>query len=254
MRVAVHQPEFFPCLPLLAKIARAERLVLLDDVPFKHDSMQHRARIADRGGRTRWLTIPRDHGDAGRLVREIRVGTRPGRKHWTEEHLDLLGETYRGAPGLGLVVDLYDALTDVEAVAEIAARTMEFLLRGYLPPAHPIRAGSIVSSSTLSVDPTLRKGARVLAICEAVGATTYVSGRGGASYLDAEAFRDAGITIEVSDFVAPHYTRAKAAPLADDEWARISGLDALMHLGVDALPAYRSAPPASSTASPPGAP
>ena len=64
-------------------------------------------------------------------------------------------------------------------------------------------APRLVRASTLGVPG--EKADLVLGICRALGATRYLSGRSGASYLDAAAFTLAGVAIDVQSFAVPTY-------------------------------------------------
>src|SRR6188474_2964236 len=76
------------------------------------------------------------------------------------------------------------------------------------------------------------RGDLVLAICRALGATRYLSGRGGSTYLDRDRFAAAGIEIEVQSFRAPAYPRSRR--IAPEHDRGISALDAWMSLGSEA--------------------
>jgi hypothetical protein len=67
---------------------------------------------------------------------------------------------------------------------------------------------------------------RLLRLCQAVGATTYVSGISGREYLDADAFERAGIALEFQDFRHPIYEQ-----LYPGFVPQISALEALFLFG-----------------------
>jgi hypothetical protein len=68
----------------------------------------------------------------------------------------------------------------------------------------------------------------VLAICKAVGATTFLGGMGGSrAYLDVSAFERAGIRVEWQQFLHPTYPQAGAAQFTPG----LSAIDALFNCG-----------------------
>ena len=219
MRVAIHQPEYLPCLPLLAKLRKADVVVLLDDVQFNRASLQHRAKVAGPSGLVRWVSIPYRHAHPQRIM-DLQVAD----ESYRESHMGTLGALYRTAPAFAtvepIVADLYERLRflDLSCVAVVARASMDLLMSAFgVAPAR------IVRSSTLAADGM--KGDRVLDICRRLKASTYIAGRAGSTYLDRDAFAAAGVAIEVSEYEAPRYREGQP------EDAGLSGIDAWMWLG-----------------------
>ncbi|MEK7706047.1 MAG: WbqC family protein [Myxococcota bacterium] len=219
LTVAIHQPEYLPCLSLLDKVKRSDVLVLLDDVQFKRDSLQQRAKIAGPRG-LEWLTIPFVHRFP-QLVREVEVAD----PTWPERHAEKIKTAYRNAPGFARA---WPTIEDfMERCRERATKRLYLTSAGSMG----MLAGAFglttptVSSSTLGAAGA--KGDRVLDICRRLDATHYLSGRTGASYLDRAAFAAAGVEIVVQDFTFPWYR----PDLPEGADRGLSALDALMHLG-----------------------
>lgn len=216
MKVAIHQPEYFPCLGLLAKLRAADAVILLDDVQFKRDSLQQRCKIAGPKG-VRWMTIPIVHAHPQRIC-DVRAAD----PLWPKKHLAAIRAAYGSAPGFACawpaLVELLGAAG--EHVAEVATASTALLLAafGTAPPPPPF-----VRSSELKGQG--HKGELVLDLCKKIGATSYLTGMGGASYLDPESFGTAGIEIAMRAFVAPRYRDEQP----DDPG--LSALDAWLHLG-----------------------
>ena len=95
--------------------------------------------------------------------------------------------------------------------------------------ATPARLASSLGVS--AVDPT----ERLITLCRAVGADTYLAGRDGARYMDLAAFPAAGIAVRYQDYKHPEYAQlhGEFAPF-------LSGLDLLLTHGDDALAILRS--------------
>ena len=83
----------------------------------------------------------------------------------------------------------------------------------------------ILVASKLGLTAT-EKNERLVEICERVGATTYLSGRGARSYNDESLFRSHGISLEYSRFNAVTYPQ-----LHGDFVPNLSMLDALFACG-----------------------
>ena len=105
------------------------------------------------------------------------------------------------------------------------AASAEWLARA-VGIATPARLASTLPVS--AADPS----ERLVALCRAVGADTYLAGRDGARYLDAGRFAAASIAVEYQDYKHPVYAQlhGEFAPF-------LSGLDLLLTHGDDALAA-----------------
>lgn len=188
---AVHQPNFFPRLSTLAKLFQADVWVVLDDVQFNARDYQHRTRLAalDDPSEQRWLTVP-VHRPAGRdsRINELLLAD-PALTRRRVEQLTL--EYYRRGPhwasARGAVeevlatLDLTDRLVDV---AEVSTRTLLDRLGWH---------GVVVRSSTLPA--STERSTRLADLTQAVGAGTYLCGRGGSRYLDERPFTLRGLTV-----------------------------------------------------------
>ncbi|MFD4659128.1 WbqC family protein [Kitasatospora sp. NPDC058444] len=194
---AVHQPNFLPRLSTVAKLAAADVWVVLDDVQFNRRDYQHRARLGpiDGSGPTRWLSVP-THLPAGRatLIRDARLVEIP-RSVRRVEHV--LRRHYGDSPFWPrLAADLQGLLPlfrSTDRMAEVAEASTLLLLRflGW--------SGATVRSSTLSVGSGRTQ--RLVNLCRAVGADTYLCGTGGTTYIEPDLFT-AG-RVELRQFGVP---------------------------------------------------
>jgi len=225
MKVAIHQPQYLPWLGYLAKWAAADVFVFLDTVQYEKNGWQNRNRIKTAAG-PQWLTVP-VHARLGTPIDAVGVDTA---QPWRERHRRAIENAYARAPHLTSHHDALGRLyaTVWERLAPVAVASAEWLARatGIATPAR--------LASTLGVDAT-DATERLIAICRAVGADTYLAGRDGARYMDREAFARAGITVQFQDYKHPEYAQlhGEFAPF-------LSGLDLLLTHGDDALAILRS--------------
>lgn len=220
MRVAIHQPEYFPWLGFLDKARRADVLVLLDHVQFDRSSLQHRAKLAGPNG-IFWLTIPFQHRFPQRIDEVAFADDR-----WRGKHEKSIQAAYGRAPGFAAAAPRLAALfaAPYARVVDVAAASVELLLDAF--DARPPR---VVRSSALGA--VGERADLVLDVCRRLEATHYLSGRSGATYLDASVLAAAGVTLEVQQFTPPDYPRGR--PLPDDARG-LSALDAWLWVGQDA--------------------
>jgi hypothetical protein len=237
VRVAIHQPHYLPWLGYLAKWAAADVFVFLDTVQYEKNGWQNRNRIKTAAG-PRWLTVP-VHARLGTPIAEVTVD---GAQPWRERHRQTITQAYAEAPHL----DRYRAELDAlyakawPRLAPLAVATAEWLAR----EAGIVTTTRLASSlAVAAADPT----ERLVALCQAVGADTYLAGRDGARYMDLARFAAAGIAVLYQDYAHPAY-----AQLHGEFAPNCSGLDLLLTHGDDALAILRGGdhwspdPPATS--------
>jgi WbqC-like protein family len=196
MRVAIHQPQYLPWLGYFDKMDRADCFVILDDVQFKKNEWQNRNRIKTPAG-WQWLTVPVRHRFPQRIS-EVRLD---GAAPWPRKHLGALVANYSGAPAFERHRPFLE-----ESFARPWDRLLDLSLGtlGYLMGALGIET-KLVLASALDPAPAENATDRLIAICRAVGADTYLSGTGGRDYLDAPRFDRAGLRVEVQAFRCPVY-------------------------------------------------
>lgn len=214
MIVAIHQPNYLPWSGFFDKMARCDRFVFLDTVPFSKHGYQNRSRVKGSGGPA-WLTVPvLTHGHFGDSTQDIRVDAG---QRWAPRHWRTLEQSYGRCPHFGEVAAVLRTVYErswerlVDLNAELITRIAAAL--GISTP--------VVWASALGVEG--RRSELLAAICRALGATTYLSGPSGASYLDEEPFRREGIGVTYHAFAPQPYPQ-RFPPFAPglsvvDAWA-----------------------------------
>ena len=220
MKLAVHQPHYLPWLGYLAKWAAADCFVFLDTVQYEKNGWQNRNRIKTRDG-AYWLTVP-VHARLGASMREVPVdATQP----WRARHLRTIEQAYAAAPHLARHHDELERFFAAEwlRLDELAVESATWLARatGIRVPSR--RASELDAAAD---DPT----DRLVALCRAVGADTYLAGRDGAKYMDPERFRAAGIQVLYQAYTHPVY-----AQLHGEFVPSLSALDLLLMHGDESL-------------------
>jgi hypothetical protein len=168
-----------------------------------------------------WLTIPFVH-EFPQRIDQVRFAD----DRWRVKHWKTLQACYARAPHWSAAAPELEALFAAAwpRLADVTIASAELLLRAFGVATRVVRA------SALGV--TGDKAELVLEICRAVGATRYLSGRTGASYLDAGRFAEAGVEIQVQSFTPRAYPRLRDVPA--EEQRGISALDAWVTLGPEA--------------------
>jgi hypothetical protein len=223
LRVAIHQPEYLPWLGYLDKARSVDLFVILDNVQFDRSSLQHRARVIGANG-PHWLTIPFRHRFPQTIDEVEFVDDRWRSKHWKS-----LVANYAKAPGWESAAQRLEGFYGGEFGRPVDATSSSVgLLLGAFGVTTPTRRASALAAVGEKED-------LVLSICAELEATTYVSGRTGAEYLDRARFEAHGIELEVRSFTPTPYRRITA--IEAESVPGLSAVDAWVHLGDDA-PGY----------------
>ena len=183
MRVAIHQPQYWPWPPYLQKALAADVFVYLDTVQFSKNGLQNRNQVKTANGAA-WLTLPVRQGLGQRLDEvELADARAPGK------HLRTLAAAYAGTPGyLRYREELEELLSRPwERLAELAIASTEWLLGALGAEARRIRASELAATGTGSQ--------LVAAICAELGADEYLSGSGGLAYMERGDFERAGCAV-----------------------------------------------------------
>ncbi len=228
MIVAVHQPQYLPWLGYFDKIRIADVFCYLDNVQYRKNEWQNRNRIKTAQN-WQWLTVP-VHYRFPQKINEVEINNSV---NWKKKHLQALITNYSKAPYFkDYITPLEDLFTkDWELLSEFNIGLLE-RLREFLnlhdKPAIP------ASSMVLRDDPT----ERLIDICKAVGADTYLAGQDGRTYMDLERFRANGITLITQEFKHPVYPQ-----LYDEFQSHMSIVDLLFNCGPESIKIIEAANP-----------
>ncbi|MBV8889684.1 MAG: WbqC family protein [Alphaproteobacteria bacterium] len=196
MIVSINQPAYLPWLGYFHRIAASDLHIVLDHVQFEKNSFTNRNKIRTAAGPC-WLTVPvRTGGRFGELpIMNVEIAE----PAWRRKHWDSLRFAYAKAPFFRDHQHFFRGVYERDWPLLMPLQTE---ITGRLCAAFDI-ATPRISSSELRVQG--RKGDLVLALCRAVGATTYLSGPLGRDYLDPDAFAAAGIRLAFHDYRHPEY-------------------------------------------------
>jgi len=189
VKVAIHQPQYFPWPPYVHKVLSADIFVYLDSVQFSKNGVQNRNQIKTAQGPL-WLTIPvRNH--LGQLLKDTRIADpRATRKHWKT-----IRTSYARTPGFVRWQDELQQLLDRdnEFLIDPAIASTEWMLDKLNVRNERIRASEIGG-----VEGEASK--LIASICCALDATSYLTGTGALAYLDESDFAEIGCEVMVQQW------------------------------------------------------
>ena len=220
MIVAVHQPQYLPWLGYFDKIRRADVFCYLNDVQYKKNEWQNRNRIKTAQG-WQWITVPVRY----RFPQKINEVYINNAVEWKKKHLQAMVTNYNRAPYFKQVVGiLEDAFSkDWEFISELNVHLIESL---------KIMLNLETKRSVHSSDLELRDEPtdRLIDICKALGADTYLAGQGGIEYMDLERFEKSGLKVIIQEFKHPVYPQ-----LFEEFQSHLSIVDLLCNCGPESM-------------------
>jgi hypothetical protein len=224
VKVAIHQPQYLPWLGYLAKWAAADLFVFLDTVQYEKNGWQNRNRIKTPDG-ARWLTVP-VRARLGTRIADVSIDVE---QPWPARHLRAIEGAYAAAPYWPSVRDALGQLyaEPWDRLAPTAVASAQVLAQALGVTTETRLASSFVVDDD---DPT----GRLVALCKAVGADTYLAGGHGARYMDGKRFADAGIRVLYQAYSHPIYAQQHG-----DFVPFLSGLDLLLMHGDASLAILR---------------
>lgn len=181
------QPYFMPYIGYYQLIAAVDLFIVYDNIKYTKKGWINRNRML-QNGRDVMFTLPLRSGSDSLDVRERELAGDFDR----DKLLSQLKEAYRRAPHFDRTFPLLERIVRHEEtnlfryLHHSIVRTCE-----HLGIATQIRI-----SSEMAVSPDLKSQDKVLALCEAACATTYVNAIGGMGLYSKEAFRERGIDLK----------------------------------------------------------
>lgn len=221
------QPTFLPWLGYFALIAQADRFVFLDDVQFSKQSWQSRNRIKGPNGEV-MLSLSVARKPSKPLIMDAKLAETGFETKLLKTVQSCLGK----APYYPLVADILD-----QGFAKIP-QGLSAVNRSIITAiAQATGIGTPMVLASESGIPGGEKSDRLLAFCEALGASHYLSPVGAYGYLSADnPFATSSVTLGFQSFRHPAYPQFFGA-----FQSHLAAIDALAHVGPDGfLPLVRS--------------
>lgn len=219
MIVAIQQPEHLPWLGFFDKMQQCDLFILLDNVQFKKRYFENRNKILTPNG-PQWVTVPVI--SKGRYTQPINEVEIDNSVNWQRKYLGSIQAAYSKATHFP---DFYPKLEAIimEGYGLLADLNMGLIemFRDAVGIKTPMQQASEILPETKAKGSEL-----ILDLCKKAGATDYISGPDGASYLDTAGFAAENITLSYHDFNHPSYPQ-----LQTGFTSHMSAVDALFAMG-----------------------
>jgi len=195
--VGIHQPSYLPWLGFFKKMEQCDKFVFYDDVAINKKSFHNRNKIRTANGWT-YLTVP-IRASQGTNIKEVKIDNT---KNWTDKHKKTISWNYAKSKYFENYKEELESIykQKYQLLIELDINIIKFLMNKFEINAE------LYFSSELNIG---GKGSeRILEICKALDAQTYISGIVWAKdILETEKFTNNGIEIKFQKFVHPKYNQ-----------------------------------------------
>lgn len=187
MKLAIMQPYFFPYIGYFQLIAAADLFVVYDNIKYTKKGWINRNRML-QNGKDAMFSLPLKSDSDFLDVRERELAADFNR----EKLLGQFSGAYRRAPYFEQTFPLVEQIVRHEDT-----NLFRYLHHSIVKTCEHLEIGTEIKiSSDIAIDHGLRNQDKVLALCAATGASTYVNAIGGMELYSRETFRDKGIDLK----------------------------------------------------------
>ncbi len=191
MIVSIHQPHFLPWPGYFNKVIHSDVFVWLHSVQYRKNYFQNRTKIKNGAESPFWLTLP-VHAKLELPIDQVIVAD----PTWRTRIQRTIEQSYRKTP---FFEQCWPALS---SAFQSAPDTLDgvnyqsFMALLQLLDVQHVRVVRAEEIPVVATDPTKR----LVDMCEWLGATHYIAGKGGHNYLRAGDFAVSGIQVIWQDF------------------------------------------------------
>ena len=187
MRLAIMQPYFFPYIGYFQLIAAVDLFIVYDNIKYTKKGWINRNRMLQNGKDVMFsLPLKSDSDYLDVCERELAADFN------RDKLLNQFKGAYRRAPYFAQTFPLVEQIVRYED-----ANLFRFLHHSIVKTCEHLGITTEIRiSSDIAIDHGLKNQDKVLALCEAVGANTYVNAIGGMELYSKEAFREKGIELK----------------------------------------------------------
>ncbi len=228
MKVAIHQPQYLPYGGFFHKLSLSDLYVVMDDAQYDK-RFTNRNRIISPNGSI-WISVPINKKQKFAPNSEVEINNE---LPWQDIHWKRLQLSYNNSRFFHLYRDYFEQLYEKEwkMLFDLDLETLKQVM-SWLGLKIKVVLESELGISSKSTE-------RLVDVCKAVGADTYIAGSGSKSYMDESLFKRNGVDVEYQNWVPLEYTQH----LAKEFLPNLSIVDMLANLGPDTMQVIRDGSP-----------
>jgi len=198
MKLGIMQPYFFPYIGYFQLIAAVDKFVIYDNIKYTKKGWINRNRMLRNGTDiTFTLSLKKDADYLDVIQRELAPSFD------REKLLNQLAGAYQKAPYFKLTFPMLQKIIRNED-----NNLFRYILNSVIQiSSHLGIQTEFVVSSKVDIDHNLKAQDKVLALCEALGASTYINPIGGAELYDQTDFADRGIDLKFIESLKFKYSQ-----------------------------------------------
>jgi hypothetical protein len=221
LKIAIHQPNFFPYPGFFHKLINVDTLVLLDDVQFEFD-LTNRNKIITKNNDWTRISIPTNKSNKFYPINKVEINNKI---NWKKNNWKLIFDSYCDSPFFHIYEEYLKNLfsQDWKFLFDINYDTLKKTFDWL-----DFRI-NIVLSSSLNITGSATE--RLVNICKVLDSNEYVSGIGGKIYLDENLFNSNNIKLSFQNYSPVEYTQHNSKHFIEN----LSILDLLMNMGPKSL-------------------
>lgn len=201
MKLGIMQPYFFPYIGYFQLMSAVDEFIVYDNIEFTKKGWINRNRILVNGQEA-WITLPLKKDSDYLDVKDRYLTDR-----WFKERpkmLNRIKESYRKAPQFDCVCPIIENSLFFDDF-----NLFNYLLNSLVQVKEYLEIQtSFTISSTIPIDHTLKAEKKVIALCRASHADTYVNPIGGIQLYSKDRFKTEGIDLcflKANDFEYPQF-------------------------------------------------
>lgn len=225
MKLAIHQPIFFPWLGFFHKLELADQFVFFDHVQAVRGKNWYSRNKILLNGQVTWLTIPiKRKGKGFQKIHEIEINYS---EQFTRKHLGTMNQAYRKCSNFNEIFSFVEGvyLNKFQFVSDF---NMHFITK--LCNQIGIQKKFLSSREIVERNEELfgKSGNElVLRLCSTLEADMYISGNGCMDFIEPDSFRSQGIEFVFQDFECREYPQNSVYEFV----SHLSIIDALFSVG-----------------------
>jgi hypothetical protein len=226
MKVSIHQPQYFPYGGFFQKVGLSDLYVVMDDAQYDKRFTNRNRIIAPKG--PMWISVPINKKQKFSPNSEVEINNEIP---WKDLHWKRLQFSYNNSRFFHLYKGYFEQLykRDWEMLFDLDLNTLKQVISWLGLKTE------IVLESELNI--TKKSTERLVDVCKAVGADTYVAGAGSKNYMDESLFSRDNVRVEYPNWTPVRYRQHLTS---DNSFIpNLSIVDMLANLGPDTLNVIR---------------
>lgn len=223
MKIAIHQPHYFPWLGYLDKIAKVDKFIIMDEVQLTDNSPMIRNKFLENTGVEKFLSLSvSKKGYLEKKCKEIEL------VNWNKirkKHSRFIFYSYKNAKYFNEIWEKIKFIFEKDYIYlfDLEMDTIKILLSIFNIKTE------IIFQSNLKLDKNLKNNNLVLEMCKSINADYYLSGNGARKYMQLETFEEQGVKVAFQKFSYPKYEQINSIEFIPN----LSALDILFNCGIE---------------------